>query len=189
MPTLTPGPDSLIPAVANARAPVCFLRNGVNIHPTTVKQIGEGLNVRFDLYEGRMSAFKNSSDFRPAVNVRKGYVGGGGGGGEGGFCSARPTTFWPLGDAVDGVMALPPDREWPDLDGRMGSGRWDLSTYWQVNHGAAGRAPPLVNGAPASNSNLPSRYDVYRYEIDQDYVTDHSPAAKPACQHATADPC
>jgi hypothetical protein len=183
-PTLASGPDSLIEAVANARAPVCFLRNGVNLRPTTVRQIGEGLNVRFDLYGGRMSAFKNSSDFRPAVNVRKGYVGGGGSGGEGGFCRARPTTFWPLGDAVDGVMALPPDPEWPDLDGRMGSGRWDFSTYWQVNHGAAGRAPPLVNGAPASNSNLPSRYDVYRYEIDQDYVADHSPGGEtgvPAC--------
>src|SRR5262249_2002526 len=36
----------------------------------------------------------------------------------------------------------------------------------------------------ASNSNLPSRYDVYRYEIDQGYVSDRSPGGEsgaPAC--------
>jgi len=183
-PLVPPGPDALVEAVGNARAPTCFLQSGVNLRPTAVEEIGEGLNVRFDLYAGRMSAFKSSSDFRPSVNVRKGYVGGGGGGGEGGFCSARPSIFWPLGDVVNRATGLLLDREYPYLHGRMGSGRWDFSTYWQVNHGGDGRAPPPVNGAPASNSNLPSRYEVYRYEIDQDYVADHSPGGEtgvPAC--------
>jgi hypothetical protein len=66
----------------------------------------------------------------------------------------------------------------------MGAGDWDFSTYWQVNHSGDGRNPPMVNGGPASNANPPSRYDVYRYEIDQGYVADRSPGGEsgvPAC--------
>jgi hypothetical protein len=184
-PGVIPDQDTMVEAMGNARPATCFSRSGVNLHPMSVEEISDGLNVRFDIYQGRMSTFKNSSDFRPAVNVRKGYIGSeAGGGGEGGYCSARPATFWPMGDPPNRATALLFDREYPYLHGRMGSGRWDFSTYWQVNHGGAGRAPPYVNGAPASNSNLPSRYDVYRYEIDQDYVGDHSPGGEtgaPAC--------
>ena len=52
----------------------------------------------------------------------------------------------------------------------MGDGNWDFDAYWTVNHTLAGggvQTKPTVNGAPASNANLPSRYDVYRYEIAQ----------------------
>jgi hypothetical protein len=66
----------------------------------------------------------------------------------------------------------------------MGDGNWNFSTYWQVNHGADGRAPPTINGGPASNSNLPTRYSVYRYEIEQGSVADRSPGGEtgaPAC--------
>ena len=50
----------------------------------------------------------------------------------------------------------------------MGDGDWDFDAYWTVNHtlpDGAMHAKPTVNGALASNANLPSRYDVYRYEI------------------------
>jgi Flp pilus assembly protein TadG len=182
-PALPANPGALIDAVASARPATCFMQSGVNFRPANVAEIREGLNVRFDIYEGALSSFKNSPDYRPSVNVRKGYIGAGGGGsGEGGFCAARPGLFWPIGDGAQRATGLLMDRDWPS--GRMGSGRWDFSTYWQVNHGGDGRAPPQLNGAPASNSNLPSRYAVYRYEIDQDYVADHSPGGEtgvPAC--------
>jgi hypothetical protein len=41
----------------------------------------------------------------------------------------------------------------------MGNGSWDFNAYWANNFGGT---PP--NGW--SNANLPSRYDVYRYEVD-----------------------
>jgi hypothetical protein len=66
----------------------------------------------------------------------------------------------------------------------MGSGNWNFATYWQVNHGGDGRASPIIDGSSASNSNPPSRYDVYRYEIEQGYIQDRSPAGEsgaPAC--------
>jgi hypothetical protein len=115
--------------------------------------------------------------------VRKGYVGAGGGSG-GGACTARPGTDWPIGAPPGQVTGLPLDREWPFQEGRMGNGSWNFATYWQVNHGADGRTPPVIDGTTASNSDPPSRYGVYRYEIDQGYVGDRSPGGEsgaPAC--------
>ena len=79
---------------------------------------------------------------------------------------------------------MPLDRTWPYLDGRMGNGDWDFETYWQVNHGADGRPTPVINGQVASNSSPPSRYAMYRYEIEQGYIADRSPGGEvgaPAC--------
>ena len=180
-PTLGAGPSGVIDAIAHTHPSACFLQNGVNFRPGAVTAVREGFNVRFDIYEGATSGRENDFDYRPSVNVRKGYVGGGGGGGA---CNARPGTDWPIGAPPAQATGLPLDREWPIADGRIGNGNWNFATYWQVNHGADGRSPPIVNGAPAGNSNLPSRYDVYRYEIDQGYLTDRSPGGEsgvPAC--------
>jgi hypothetical protein len=65
----------------------------------------------------------------------------------------------------------------------MGEGNWDFDTYWQVNH-ADSRPPPNLNGGAASNDDVPSRYRVYRYEIEQGRVADVSlggESGAPAC--------
>jgi hypothetical protein len=65
----------------------------------------------------------------------------------------------------------------------MGEGNWDFDTYWQVNHGDSG-PPPDLNGGLASNADVPSRYRVYRYEIEQGHVADVSlggESGAPAC--------
>jgi hypothetical protein len=142
--------------------------------------VREALNVRFDIYEGMMSSRQNDPSYRPSLNVRKGYVGGG----STGACNARPGIDWPIGAPPGQVTGLPLDREWPFQGGRMGNGSWNFATYWQVNHAADGRAPPDIDGSSAANSNLPSRYAIYRYEIEQGYVPDHSPGGEsgaPAC--------
>jgi hypothetical protein len=153
------------------------LQSSINFRPGFVASAREGFNVRFDIYEGAMSGNKIDINYRPSQNVRKGYVGGGGGGG-GNSCRGTPATNWPIGSPPGQATGLPLDRTWPYLGGRMGAGNWDFSTYWQVNHSGDGRSPPSVNGAPASNSNPPSRYDVYRHEIDQGYVADRSPGGE-----------
>jgi Putative Flp pilus-assembly TadE/G-like len=186
LPTAAPGPGALIDALANARPGACFVQNGVNFRSGTMMAAREAFNVRFDIYEAAMGGRENDPDYRPSLNVRKGYVGGGGG-----ACNARPGTAWPIGAPPGQVTGLPLDREWPFLDGRMGNGNWNFATYWQVNHGADGRSPPTVNGAPASNSNLPSRYEVYRYEIDEGFVSDRSlggESGTPACYRGGALP-
>jgi hypothetical protein len=127
-----------------------------------------------------MVANRNNNDYRPAQNARKGYVGGS----SENSCAAQPALNWPIGSPPNQATGLPLDRSWPFMRGRMGNGNWDFDTYWQVNHGGAGREPPMVDGEPANNSNPPSRYFVYRYEIEQGYVGDRSLGGEsgvPAC--------
>src|SRR5205807_2570937 len=114
-----------------------------------------------DIYEESMIDKNNDSNYRPAQNVRKGYLIAGGDE-SGDSCTAGPAPNWPVGSPPSQVTGLPLDRQW---EGRVGDGNWDFDMYWEVNHG--GRPPPMVNGRPADNANLLSRYDVYRYEIDQ----------------------
>jgi Flp pilus assembly protein TadG len=175
---------AVINATAFAQPPACFVQNGVNLRPGYLVSAREAFNVRFDIYEGAMSGQHADPNYRPALNVRKGYVGGGSAGATGGSCSARPAQSWPIGAPPNQATGLPLDRTWPYLDGRMGNGDWDFETYWQVNHGADGRPTPVINGATASNSSPPSRYAIYRYEIEQGYVSDRSPGGEtgaPAC--------
>ena len=182
-PTIGGNVGAVINATAMARPPACFVQNGVNLRPGFLISAREAFNVRFDIYEGAMSDNRGDANYRPATNVRKGYVGGGGGA-DGGSCSARAADGWPIGTPPHQATGLPLDRTWPYLDGRMGNGDWDFETYWQVNHGADGRPTPVINGALASNSSPPSRYAVYRHEIDQGYVADQSPGGEtgaPAC--------
>jgi hypothetical protein len=175
-PTVARDDPSLINALAIARPAACFQLNRVNIRPGFVASVREAFNVRFDIYEGAMLPNKNDFSYRPAENVRKGYVGG--------TCRGAPATNWPIGSPPNQATGLPLDRTWPDPSGRVGAGDWDFDTYWQVNHSGDGRAAPNINGAPASNANPPPRYDVYRYEIANGFVSDRSAGGEsgaPAC--------
>jgi Flp pilus assembly protein TadG len=172
---------ALIDSLARVHPTACFRQNGVNIRPSFVAGVRDALNVRFDIYGNSMVGNRNNPDYRPALNVRKGYVGGSGGTNS---CSAQPATSWPIGAPPNQATGLPLDNGWTNMGGRMGNGNWDFDTYWQVNHGGAGRQPPSINGNPVNNSNLVSRYAVYRYEIEQGMVEDRSPGGEngaPAC--------
>ncbi len=182
-PTIGNSVSAVINATAVARPPACFVQNGVNLRPGFLISAREAFNVRFDIYEGAMGGNRGDANYRPSANVRKGFVGGRGGA-DGGSCSAQAATGWPIGSPPNQATGLPLDRTWPYLDGRMGNGDWDFETYWQVNHGADGRPTPVINGSPASHSSPPSRYSVYRHEIDQGYMSDRSPGGEtgaPAC--------
>jgi Flp pilus assembly protein TadG len=128
-PTLGSDEASLIDSVAVVRPAACFLQRGVNFRPGVVGSVREAFNVRFDIYEGSMSDKYNDSNYRPAQNVRKGYV----------YPNACPTRRGP---------------------------------YWQVNHRSDAGAGPsaMVDGGPADNTGVPSRYRVYRYEIEHGLV-------------------
>ena len=178
-PSLGSEPSDLMDALAQVRPGVCFLQRGVNFRPGFEATVGEAMNVRFDIYERSMVGYRNDINYPPAQNVRKGYVGGGAG-----SCTSNPANNWPIGSPPQQATGLPLDRTWPYMDGRMGQGNWDFETYWQVNHGADGRTVPTINGSLASNANPPSRYSVYRYEIEQGIVSDRSPSGEtgaPAC--------
>src|SRR5262249_19806743 len=153
-PTLGSDEMSLIDSLAVVRPAACFLQRGVNFRPGLVRSVREGFNVRFDIYEGAMSGKYNDSNYRPAQNVRKGYVVPRGNENQN-ACATRPGANWPIGSPPDQVTGLPLDRTWPDL-GSMGEGNWDFVRYWQVNHGADGAPPPTLGGGPAGNADMPS---------------------------------
>src|SRR5499427_1221344 len=79
-PTLGSDEMSLIDSMAVVRPAACFLQRGVNLRPGVVRSVREGFNVRFDIYEGSLSGKYDDSNYRPAQNVRKGYVVAGGDG-------------------------------------------------------------------------------------------------------------
>jgi Flp pilus assembly protein TadG len=172
-PTLGGDELSLIDSIAVVRPAACFLQRGVNFRPGLVRSAREGFNVRFDIYEGAMSEKYNDSNYRPAQNVRKGYVVASDENQN--ACTARRGANWPIGSGPNRVTGLPLDRSWP-VDG-MGEGNWDFDSYWQVNHGDS-EPPQNLNGG------VPSRYRVYRYEIEQGRVADVSiggESGAPAC--------
>jgi hypothetical protein len=180
-PTLGNSNEAMIDSIARVHRNACFRLRGVSIRPGPIPTANQGFNVRFDIYRGLMLSRSTDSNYYPAENVRKGYEHFGLGEH---VCTAEAAYNWPMGAPPDQATGFPFDKEWPYMNGRMGNGSWDFETYWRVNHGASGRPPPLVGSEPASNSNLPSRYSIYRYEIEQGIVGDISYAGEtgaPAC--------
>jgi len=162
-PTLGHDELSLIESLAVVRPAACFMQRGVNFRPGFLRPVREAFNVRFDIYEGSMSERYDNSNYRPAQNVRKGYVIASGEGGNVNACAARRGANWPIGSPPNQVTGLPLDN-------------WDFKTYWEVNH--EGTSPP------SDLTDVPSRFRFYRYEIEGGYVADVSPGGEsgaPAC--------
>ena len=145
---------------------VAMAAPNVCIHNLAFPQTGQGagpireaINTRFDAYDNPHfgGGTKNDSDFRPALNVTKGYEPVS----SGGNCAAEAD---PL---VVNVAALPRDdcfyNDPQDCAGgdRYGPGDWQLNgrgdDYWTKNHGAVPQPPGYASM---------TRYDVYRYEIE-----------------------
>ena len=76
---------------------------------------------------------------------------------------------------------------------RMGNGTWNFEAYWDLNHGNRdGVYSAIADGNTTGwdNGNLPTRYDVYRWEIDNSAIPNKSSVGgengSPACSTATA---
>src|SRR5262249_61480532 len=130
----------------------------------------DGCNVHFDIYEGAMSPKYNDSNYRPAQNVRKGYVLASGDQNQN-ACAARRGANWPIGSPPNRVTGLPLDRTWSSDS--MGEGNWDFETYWRGKHGGS-EPPPTLPGGAAGKADGPSRNHVYPYEREEGHVADVS---------------
>ena len=147
-PTIANGATGLRDALASVTPSACFIQNGVDQQTGNIANADDALNVRFDLWAGPYNNANSNAAYRPSLNVRKGYTVGSGKNGACNPSASSPNT-----------NKLGQDSAFPYSGGRMGNGSWDFNTYWANNFG--GTAP---NGW--SNASIPSRYDVYRYEID-----------------------
>ena len=165
------GASALRQMIGSSNPPACFVQNGVELKTGFIASVQQALNVRFDMYEGSMNSERSDPEFRPARNVRKGYSTGGN------PCNASP-------DGPPNYMGLPRDSCFasgtcPYMSGRMGDGNWDCPGYWAINFGASLVPPPA-----SCTAGTASRYDIYRYEIDNNLVATSSPGGEtgqPAC--------
>lgn len=145
----------------------CIEDDVVDVKPGQANSVNQGLNVRFDIYEGNMNNKRTDSDFAPSVNVTKGVCrlngsncnyNGGNACSNLNQMSATPTT-----PANKRTVRLPRDGA---FSGPVGNGSWDRNAYWSINHAGQG-------ALPASLANA-TRYDMYRYEIDNNLIPNKS---------------
>ena len=156
----------------------CFSRDGVETKTGSTVSARQPLNTRFDLYAGSYknpTKYMDNPDYRPARNVTKGYTAKN----AGSVCKPDLDTTGTVarGLPVDGVIGA----------NRVGNGDWggQFEAYWSINH------PGVSAPHGWSNSNLPTRYEVYRWEIDNSEIPDNSgltPKGEdgaPACSDST----
>lgn len=144
-------------AVDNPNA--CYLRDGVKLKTGAVASVGQGLNTRFGIYQGSYNSAKNDKKYRPALNVRKGY--------DGNTCGSGPQSpavhVLPRDNCFEDSTcpAVPPN----NATNRIGDGKWDYEGYMDL-YGGTAAGPKDEDGNAFSNANPPTRFEVYRHEIN-----------------------
>jgi hypothetical protein len=185
-PSGNPGAQNFANTIAQVRPNTCFGARGVYLRTgEAVGPVRFAVNVRFDAYQGFYNnpAYKNNANYRPARSVRKGYPPPTGGGAA---CSESPASNYgqePTGTAQ--YMALPRDNclyagdpnnpctelNGTPMEGKIGDGLWNFQAYWDTNFHTGGVYPNSWSNDPA---HLPSRHEVYRYEVDNGLIPTRS---------------
>ncbi|MGC9370863.1 MAG: pilus assembly protein TadG-related protein [Paracoccaceae bacterium] len=162
-----PGADPIRDIFAGEPNPTCYESGHVTTKPGASTSIRQGINVRFDIFE---TGNYKPQDYRPAVNVRKGYVPKNLNNPK--ACDTEP---WTDPDPSDDVFAGFPENEimvtptQGALGATIGEGDWDAQRYWELNHGSSVLPADMYQSftnTSGPGAVGPSRYDVYRYEID-----------------------
>jgi Flp pilus assembly protein TadG len=170
---LGPGAAQLADTLAVAAPNTCFIETGVDTKTgANTGPVRTALNVRFDMYRGSFASKKNVAAYRPAMNVRKGWPGTPDCMTAAAVVTNNPPNIMglPRDDCYDAADSAFPYANLAATDARMGTGDWDFEAYWTTNHAFA--APFGWNNG---DGNRPSRYEVYREEIDSSTYTDVSP--------------
>ncbi len=148
--------------MAKGTSPGCYSTK-LSIRPGQADAMRTALNTRFDMYENPFFGGNNDKknpDYRPARNVTKGLLPTiDSKTGKADFCApVAPAT-------AQDAMALPRDSCIKAGTCRFGAGDWDRTGYWTVNHGMA---PP---------TGTDTRYETYRWEIDNTKIPDPDPSS------------
>ena len=161
------GASKLVDAIAIDISPVCFSQSkGVVLRTGNISSMRHGVNTRFDIYSGSFKQKKNDPRYAPAQNVIKGWAP---------KKSNKSCTEAPSNHA----LGLPRD----DCHGnetcpssRVGDGDWNFSLYMAVNHPGFTRITiedvtyRRGHRGYFTPSTPPSRYAMYRWEIDNNCV-------------------
>lgn len=154
------GAQQLEKMLADSKPQNCYSRDGVDTEPgQNSGPVKDGINSRFGI---------DSSSFSdgPAVNVRKGAIN------WNAFVKDNKVDY-----QTDPTKGIGLERDSCQISGtctmmggRMGAGDWNFARYWAANHPTRS-VPAALSG---TGSDLPTRYEVYRYEINNNIVQDAS---------------
>ena len=167
------GASAMRRAVGIDKPDICLDGNGtVRLKTGNINSMHHGFNTRFDIYSGDMKKERSNPRFAPAANVVKGYEG-------------VDKTCGDLNPRKgDVAMGMPRDECQNAGDNRcygwgrnIGDGKWDFVSYMAVNHA---KMPSITIGDTTYRINYgkgtvvppqpPTRYDLYRWEIENDCV-------------------
>ncbi|CAN7252416.1 pilus assembly protein TadG-related protein [Aminobacter aminovorans] len=148
------GAQALEEMLASTKPLACYAQDGVDTEPgQNAGPVENGLNSRFGISKSYIGTSNG-----PAANVRMGL--------KSINCNNGKVTW-----ETDPTKGVGLERDschitgtCTKMDQRMGEGDWNFARYWSTNHPARG-VPAALSGTGA---NLPTRYEVYRYEIDPD---------------------
>ncbi|MCH9053398.1 MAG: hypothetical protein IIA72_20460 [Proteobacteria bacterium] len=142
----------------------------------TLEMVRTGINARFDYWtpqakDSGNDRWRDRDEFMPAANVTQG------GKAPNSTIGANASCEYSAIDPTEG-MGLPRDQchiddncSYPGND-RIGDANWDHLDYFRVNHGCNQNTDPTCKPADwdALTGNAgwpPTRYEVYRYELEQ----------------------
>jgi Flp pilus assembly protein TadG len=174
----TPGNFALVdvegtqsaPGIADLLAadrPSACISARIDLKPGQTMGTKSALNTRFDIYENPFFGGneKNNPRYRPARNVTKGYVV------QGNACNAQPAADPNVARKIPRDSNIPPNDVDLGSSPRFGNGTWDCLAYWTVNH--PNTTPPAGCTAASTPSTF-TRYQLYRYEIDNSLIPNNS---------------
>lgn len=159
------GEGDLADDIAHVDFPECVNSRGIYTQTGNLTEKAKAaFNTRFDIYGPHFS--KTDASVPPAPNIRKGF-------------DFAPKGKKPGTDPCDKIPgtdltkfhSLTQDTAYPLFDGRIGNGLWDYEGYVATNY-PNGELDNFdhEDGSAYTNANPPSRYDLYKYEIDNDLV-------------------
>ena len=157
-------------AIAIDKPDVCMSKSqGVKLRPGSINSASHAFNVRFDMYAGPYKRMRNDPAYAPAANVVKGYT-------------PKKNDVCKIQKDPD-AMGMPRDEAFHCPSGssagleQLGTGNWDFVEYMRVNHNYM-RAITIEGVTYTMDyrrrrsypSAPPSRYAMYRWEIDNNCV-------------------
>ncbi|KQU97050.1 hypothetical protein ASD12_21760 [Mesorhizobium sp. Root102] len=155
------GEGDLADDIAHVDFPECVNSRGIYTQTGNLTEKAKAaFNTRFDMYGPHFS--KNDASVPPAPNIRKGFDFAP----KGKKPGTDPCDMIP-GTDLTKFHGLTQDTAYPLFDGRIGNGLWDYDGYVTANYPNGELAGFRdAAGNAYSNTNPPSRYDLYKYEID-----------------------
>jgi Flp pilus assembly protein TadG len=196
--------DSLGNGASGVRNAFAAMTPGQCYRQTAVKTgsntgpVNDGVNVRFDIYKSPLQPTDTiaGNPIPPAKNVTKGMYKNGGGCPNTNQLTTNTAHALPLThDTCINSSSCAPTGPTPTAfanGGVVGDGAWDFDAYWAMNHPGLQKPTSSWQGLPAnagsawSNTNRPSRYQVYRWEIDNSHIPNNS-TSSPAYENG--NPC